>query len=84
MSWSAHSVLSLKYRPAVGSANATAARILIITPPVLGSKGVTELLTAGLTDVIGGKFYVETDPLKAAQGLITDIRAKRKNLGLPN
>ncbi|WP_162470583.1 hypothetical protein [Desulfosporosinus orientis] len=51
---------------------------------MLGSKGVTELLTAGLTDVIGGKFYVETDPLKAAQGLITDIRAKRKNLGLPN
>lgn len=55
-----------------------------VVPPVLGSKAVTELLTQGLTDVIGGKFYVETDPLLAAQGLITDIRAKRSALGLPN
>ncbi|MDP4127755.1 MAG: anaerobic carbon-monoxide dehydrogenase catalytic subunit [Bacillota bacterium] len=55
-----------------------------IVPPVLGSKTVTELLTQGLSDVIGGKFYVETDPLKAAQGLLEDIRAKRKKLGLPN
>ena len=53
-----------------------------VVPPVLGSKAVTELLTNGLSDVIGGKFYVETDALKAAQGLIEDIRAKRKILGL--
>ncbi|KJR49527.1 Carbon monoxide dehydrogenase CooS subunit [Desulfosporosinus sp. I2] len=55
-----------------------------VVPPVLGSKAVTELLTAGLSDVIGGKFYVETDPQKAALGLLEDIRAKRKKLGLPN
>ncbi|GAB6173120.1 anaerobic carbon-monoxide dehydrogenase catalytic subunit [Paradesulfitobacterium aromaticivorans] len=55
-----------------------------VVPPVLGSKQVTELLTAGLTGVIGGKFYVETDPFKAAQGLIADIRAKRQALGLGN
>lgn len=55
-----------------------------VVPPVLGSKVVTELLTQGLSDVIGGKFYVETDPIKAAQGLIEDIRAKRKKLGLSN
>jgi carbon-monoxide dehydrogenase, catalytic subunit len=53
-----------------------------VVPPVLGSKMVTELLTQGLSDVIGGKFYVETDPLKAAEGLLEDIRAKRKKLGL--
>ncbi|CAA7600509.1 hydroxylamine reductase [Acididesulfobacillus acetoxydans] len=53
-----------------------------VVPPVLGSKSVTELLTQGLTEVIGGKFYVETDPILAAQGLIADIRAKRKALGL--
>ncbi|KLU63554.1 carbon monoxide dehydrogenase 1 [Peptococcaceae bacterium CEB3] len=55
-----------------------------VVPPVLGGKQVTELLTQGLTEVIGGKFYVETDPLLAAQGLITDIRAKRRALGLDN
>lgn len=54
-----------------------------VVPPVLGSKTVTDLLTHGLSDVIGGKFYVETDPLKAAQGLLEDIRAKQKKLGLP-
>ncbi|MGC7871229.1 anaerobic carbon-monoxide dehydrogenase catalytic subunit [Desulfosporosinus sp. SYSU MS00001] len=54
-----------------------------VVPPVLGSKMVTEFLTKDLSDVIGGKFYVETDPLKAAEGLLEDIRAKRKKLGLP-
>jgi anaerobic carbon-monoxide dehydrogenase catalytic subunit len=53
-----------------------------IVPPVLGSSAVTELLTKGLTSVVGGRFYVETDPIKAAAGLIEDIRLKRKNLGL--
>jgi carbon-monoxide dehydrogenase catalytic subunit len=53
-----------------------------VVPPVLGSKQVTELLTAGLTGVIGGKFFVETDPHQAAQGLIADIKAKRCALGL--
>ena len=55
-----------------------------VVPPVLGSKAVAELLTQGLSGVIGGKFYIETDALKAAHGLIEDIRAKRKNLGLPS
>lgn len=53
-----------------------------VVPPVLGSKEVAELLTAGLIEVIGGKFYVETDPHKAALGLIEDIRQKRQVLGL--
>lgn len=55
-----------------------------LVPPVLGSKQVAELLTDGLTEVVGGKFYMETDPVKAAAGLIADIRAKRAKLGLPN
>ncbi|NMA68513.1 MAG: carbon monoxide dehydrogenase, partial [Desulfitobacterium sp.] len=53
-----------------------------VVPPVLGSKQVAELLTDGLTEVIGGKFYVETDPHKAALGLMEDIRMKREALGL--
>lgn len=55
-----------------------------VVPPVLGSKQITELLTEGLTGVVGGKFYVESDPLKAAHGLIADIRAKRAAMGLSN
>lgn len=54
-----------------------------VVPPVLGSKTMAELLTQGLTGVIGGRFYVETDPHLAAQGLLADIRAKRVKLGLP-
>lgn len=53
-----------------------------VVPPVLGSKHVTELLTDGLTSLLGGKFYIETDPHQAAQGLIADIQAKRYALGL--
>lgn len=55
-----------------------------VVPPVLGSPEIAKLLTEGLTEVIGGKFYVETDPVKAAEGLIADIRTKRAELGLPN
>jgi len=55
-----------------------------VVPPVLGSKPITEMLTGGLTEVVGGKFYVEADPVKAAAGLIADIRAKRAKLGLPS
>jgi len=54
-----------------------------VVPPVLGSKNVTELLTDKVEDVIGGKFYVEPNPEKAAETLIKVINEKRRKLGLP-
>ncbi len=52
-------------------------------PPVLGSKKVTKLLTEDVEDVIGGKFYVEPDPVKAAETIIEVIKEKRRKLGWP-
>lgn len=53
-----------------------------VVPPVLGSKTVAETLTSGLEELVGGKFYVETDPAKAAEGILAHIRTKRQKLGL--
>ncbi|MCD6196290.1 MAG: anaerobic carbon-monoxide dehydrogenase catalytic subunit [Staphylothermus sp.] len=52
-------------------------------PPVLGSKKVTKLLTEDVEDVVGGKFYVEPDPIKAAETIIEVIKEKRRRLGWP-
>lgn len=51
-------------------------------PPVLGSKVVTEVLTAAAKDLFGGYFIVESDPLKAAAKLIEVLGERRKGLGL--
>jgi anaerobic carbon-monoxide dehydrogenase catalytic subunit len=56
--------------------------VLGTIPPILGSKGVTELLTEGIKSVTGGAFAVEPDPQKAAKLMIDHIDAKRKKLGL--
>jgi len=53
-----------------------------VVPPVLGSQKVTGVLTSGLKDLLQGSFYVETDPIKAAHGLIDHIKAKRQALGI--
>jgi len=58
--------------------------ILGTVPPVLGSKNLAELLTAGATRVVGAAFAVEEDPVAAAQLAIKHIAAKRKALGLDN
>ncbi len=52
-------------------------------PPVLGSKKVVEILTDKAEDLVGGKFYVEPNPVKAAQTMIQVIKEKRKKLGWP-
>jgi len=52
-------------------------------PPVLGSQKVTKLLTEDIEDVVGGKFYVEPDPEKAAETIIKVIMEKRRKLGWP-
>lgn len=53
-----------------------------VVPPVMGSLEFANFLNQGLSQVIGGKFYIETDPHKAAAGLIADLRTKRSRLGL--
>lgn len=53
-----------------------------VVPPVLGSAQVVKLLTADLEGLVGGKFYVETDPHKAAEGIIAHLKDQRRKLGL--
>lgn len=54
-----------------------------VVPQVLGSKKVTGILTGEVAEsLFGGKFYVETDPIRAAHGLIEHIKSKRKALGI--
>jgi carbon-monoxide dehydrogenase catalytic subunit len=56
--------------------------VLGVAPPVLGGPAVTELLTAGAEGVIGAKFAVEPDPVKASQLILQHIQSKRQALGL--
>jgi len=54
-----------------------------VVPPVLGSAAVATVLTGETAEnLLGGKFYVEADPVKAAEGIIGHIRAKRAKLGI--
>jgi carbon-monoxide dehydrogenase catalytic subunit len=53
-----------------------------LPPPVLGSPLVSQVLTADIEGITGGKFYVEGDAHKAAQGILAHIMQKRKGLGL--
>lgn len=53
-----------------------------VVPPVLGGPKVAQVLTGDAEQIFGGKFYVEPDPFKAAQGIIEHIKSKRKKLGL--
>ncbi len=52
-------------------------------PYVSGSESMVKLLTSDVEGLVGGKFYVETDPKKTAKTMIEHINAKRKKLGLP-
>ncbi|NOZ68236.1 MAG: anaerobic carbon-monoxide dehydrogenase catalytic subunit [Deferribacteres bacterium] len=53
-----------------------------IVPPVLGSRTVTEVLTSTAKELFGGYFIVETDPLKAAEKLLSVLGERRRGLGL--
>lgn len=53
-----------------------------VVPPVLGSRVVAETLTAGLKELTGGYFIVETDPLQAAARVYEAIQQRRAGLGL--
>jgi carbon-monoxide dehydrogenase catalytic subunit len=54
--------------------------VLGVIPPVLGSANVSELLCDKINDVIGAKFAVEPDPVKAARLMIRHIEMKRSVL----
>ena len=49
-------------------------------PRILGSPLVTKVLTEDLVNITGGRAYVEYNPEKAAHGLISFIKEKRKAL----
>lgn len=54
-----------------------------VMPPVLGGKQVTEILTSQpAVDLLGGRFFVESDPQKAAEEMIGHMRQKRSLLGI--
>lgn len=54
--------------------------VLGTVPPVLGSAEVTELLCGKIEDILGAKFAVEPDPVKAAACMINHIEQKRSAL----
>ncbi|UZP66790.1 anaerobic carbon-monoxide dehydrogenase catalytic subunit [Desulfovibrio mangrovi] len=51
-------------------------------PHILGSKTVTDLAVSGLEGLVGATFFIEPDPVKAAEMFDVRIKAKRKALGL--
>ena len=50
--------------------------------PIEGSKKLTEYVTQGLEEIVGGKFAFESDPIKAAHLMIEHIDKKREALKL--
>ncbi|HGJ66733.1 TPA: anaerobic carbon-monoxide dehydrogenase catalytic subunit [bacterium] len=51
-------------------------------PPVLGSPNVTKILTQDVESLVGGKVFVELDPIKTADAMEAHIMKKRQALGL--
>ncbi|MGE5576304.1 MAG: anaerobic carbon-monoxide dehydrogenase catalytic subunit [Syntrophothermus sp.] len=52
------------------------------TPQILGSPLVTGVLTEKTAELLGGRFFVEPDPVKAAAVMLEHMAEKRKALGL--
>ena len=53
-----------------------------MAPFCLGGPTVAKVLTDDIEGLVGGKFYVEPDPIKAAEGIIAHIDEKRTGLGI--
>lgn len=51
-------------------------------PTVTGAPNLVQLLTVDLPQVTGGILSVEKDPVKAVDGIMEHIEAKRKKLGM--
>ncbi len=50
--------------------------------PIFGSEKVTDYLFNGIADDLGGRWAVESDPVKAAQLIVDHIESKRDALGI--
>ena len=51
-------------------------------PTVTGAPNLVKLLTEDLKQVTGGLLSVETDAVKAVDGILAHIEANRKKLGI--
>jgi carbon-monoxide dehydrogenase catalytic subunit len=51
-------------------------------PTVTGGPNLVKLLTSDLKDITGAQLNVEKDAVKAADGMLSHIMAKRKKLGI--
>ncbi|MBA4390961.1 MAG: carbon-monoxide dehydrogenase catalytic subunit [Syntrophus sp. (in: bacteria)] len=51
-------------------------------PTVTGGTNLVKLLTEDLKDITGGLLNVETDAVKAVEGILAHIEAKREKLGI--
>ena len=51
-------------------------------PPILGSPAVTKILTQDAKDVLGGWFFVEEDPIAAADEMERIVMERRTALGI--
>jgi len=51
-------------------------------PTVTGGPDLVKLLTKDLKDITGGLLSVETDPVKAVDGIVAHIMGNRKKLGI--
>jgi anaerobic carbon-monoxide dehydrogenase catalytic subunit len=51
-------------------------------PTVTGGPNLVRLLTEDLKDLTGGMLSVETDPVKAVDGILAHIEDKRKKIGM--
>jgi carbon-monoxide dehydrogenase catalytic subunit len=52
------------------------------TMPISGSKNVGDYLFEGIEKDLGGRWAIESDPLKAAEMIIQHIESKRDALGI--
>ena len=51
-------------------------------PFVTGAPRLVELLTRAVADLTGGSLHLETDPVRAAEGMLSHIESRRKRLGI--
>jgi len=51
-------------------------------PPVTGAPNLVRLLTEDCRELTGGILNVDTDPVKAVDGIVNHIEANRKKLGI--
>lgn len=53
-----------------------------VLPQITGSEKVVNILVRDIEDIVGAKFFVETDPIKTAEQIVERMDMKRKKLGI--